>query len=221
MTENRTESADFDRDLPEHHPYKMKRTRPQYSAKPYCIYYYHVTDITTEPWKLKHYYLSDNGDIRRGDLERLARSLGRNAMKIHGTPPPMRNEDFEDVYWTRISYIMFLFDIPGVSLQHNRALEIEYLDGSGRRRPNHTFFDADDFTVDLSDNGDGAHERPVVYCVNHLQKDTRGGRLEEDETQYFIFNFNFEGNVVGVRPIIRLPNSGGTNQGGGVPPPEI
>ena len=226
QAENGNESRDLE--LPDHHPYKSKRGKTQqYSYDPYCIYYYHVTDVTTDPWTVKHYFVSDNGDIRPGDLKERARDLGMNANRKFGDPPkhygapPVHGCNLEDIHWTRVSYLMFVFDIPGLKLKKEKqSLKVEHAVGN-QRYLNHTFFDADDFTVDLSEKGDGSHKREGVVCVNYMQKNMNGERLKAYERgQYFVLNFDFENDKIGGRDI-RQPDSGGTNQGGGVPPPEI
>ena len=221
MTENKIDIDD--RELPDHHPYKTKRDKGHYiERKPYCIYYYHVTDITRGAWKVRHYYVSDNGDIRRQNLKDRARELGRNG-KRNGHAPPKYGDDLADIVWERISYIMFLFDIPGAKLRrNNQAIEVYHKDDHGNKKDNHSFFDADEFTVDLSDNEDGSYERDVVFCTNYLQKDMNGGKLpDRGKGQYFAFNFYFEPDSIGGGSGLRQPDSGGTNQGGGVPPPDV
>ena len=173
---------------------------------PHCVYFFYIGEKIpgTTYNKILHYY--DPGDDQPIDtpakLEAKVAALIRNAREPNTSnqyPPPI-GAAWNYVVMDRISYVAFAFDFAMTS-----GPEFAVYHGED---PNHSFFDA------ALTNLEGC---PVVYCVNHMKR-APGGIALGQERQEFRFELitvpaiTWEG-----MPL--LPDSGGTNTGGGVPPP--
>ena len=190
--------------------YDKKRGKTKFKKEPHCMYFYYVDpNLPAVGDQIQHYYFTnDNKVIKELDVPNIIARLVRNARSTQDDPPQCGAGDKYFV-WTRKSYIAFVVADSGFSFDSQDAFSF-YDNGS----PNHTFFDAFDgkMTIDGQDFA-------VCYCINHLKRD---GNANDIGSETAPVRFRLKGNplpFVGGRRM-RLPDSGGTNQGPGVPPPE-
>lgn len=199
-------------------PYKARRKETKFRKKPYCVYFYHVgaKDPDTGRRPVKYYYYSEPNAISRGEFERIAVELGVNARREPGAPPSHGSEPDQEI-WIRKSYIMILVDDPTARFG-TPMLKVEQTESAngGVTYPNHSFYDAEEFRVELPSPDGGTETCQVVVCTNHMKRDVEGNDQLPKDLQHYKFTLNFdppEGPGF-------LPDSGGTNQGGPIPPPE-
>jgi hypothetical protein len=182
--------------------YHPKKANSPYDLTPYCMYfYYDGVPATSGGPRIRHYYHQSDDPIEDGQLKDLITSLAKEA-RLPSTP--FIGSDWLYMYWNRICYIAILVDRPSFLLKKKNALRFTRKNGG---HVNHTFFDAQDFDIDL-----GTDKRTAVCFINHMKKDQSGALLIQGH-QYFNFEF-----PVGSKYLL-YADSGGTNMGPPVPPP--
>lgn len=184
--------------------YEEKRGKPNFNKLPHCIYFFHVgpPDPATGESRILHYY--DRGDDQPIDTdEKLQARLGaliRNAREPNESNrrPPPYGADFKFMVMDRVSYVAFAFDFE---VTGTPTMDVS--------PPNHSFFDARYLRVEGCD---------MLACINHMKGGPNGANLGHASRP---FNFRLITNP----PILlrgggRPDDSGGTNTGPRVPPPE-
>jgi hypothetical protein len=182
--------------------YEKKLGSPGFTKMPHCIYFFYMgpADAKTGHNPIYHYY--DRGDDRPIDtderLQTKIRALIRNArLKLGNQSPGPIGDNWKYVWMERVSHVVFAFDFD----MRERPTLTAYQD----RNPTHSFFDAQPMRIE---------DCEVITCINHL-KAADGRPL--DGTEKFVFD------LITDPPLDwpnkdRLPDSGGTNTGPGVPP---
>ena len=183
--------------------YQKKLGTPGFAKIPHCIYFFYIgpADPETGYNPIFHYY--DRGDNRPIDTaERLKEKIAaliRNAREpnLDNQAPGPIGDNWKYVWMERISYVVFAFDFE----MRERPLLTAY----HGRNPTHSFFDAQPMRIEGCE---------VIACINHL-KAADGRPLNGSE------KFAFD--LITDPPLDwpgkdRLPDSGGTNTGPGVPP---
>jgi hypothetical protein len=189
-------------------PYDKRRGKKKYRKHPHCMYFYYVNmNLTPQQGdKVQHYYVTnDNEVIEPDDVKGLIIDLIKNARGKRNDPPQC-GAGTKHFVWTRKSYIVFAVDDPNFTFDNGEAFHF-YEDGY----PNHTFFDAWDGKLKV----DGRNVA-ICYCINHMKRNDEADELGGDNE--FLW-FKLKGVPLALIDN-RLPDSGGTNQGPAVPPPE-
>ena len=177
----------------------------------HCIYFYYVkildgkTDITA------YYHFDENTPIRdKPDLIRIVRQLGQNARIPDHAPPPC-GTGFSAVPWRRKSYFVVLIDHKTHIFENEKSFNIVFKDG--KEKENHSFFNAQKLNIDLSYNSSG--DMVTAVCCVNLMRHVSGRDLQGKETEPYSVSLSPKG-----LPMLHYRNgTGGTNQGGPLPPP--
>ena len=186
----------------------------QFGKRPHCIYFYYIGPLDIDPSKTEHYnkilHYYDPGDanpLTDETLQAKIEYLIENAKKnLRDQRPPPNGENWKYVVWNRISYIVFAIDIPDVKFGEHQLKMDQKFGGS----QNWSFFDA---TESRLVNG-----CTVITCINHMKSDSSFTEIGND-AQYFHFDLGtvpelqWEGKT-------RYPDSGGTNTGPPIGPPD-
>ena len=191
-------------------PYNPKLNTGSYNKIPACIYFYFIEPehktadgIVRDIW---HYYYAEyERSIDIEEVEYIVRNLSLNATlpRLDQVPPP-DGYGFQNLVWTRKSYIVFFSNDPKFNFKKGGGITF---DQPGGFAFNYSFFDAWDMDFDF-----GQGNRTAVGCINHMKKDESGLDLGRAKRRY---HFNL---VPDKRPIF-FPDSGGTNMGPPVGPP--
>lgn len=178
-----------------------------FQKTPHCIYLFYIgqKDQGTGFNRILHYY--DRGDADPIDtpakLEQRLGALIRNAREpnVSNQYPPPHGSDWRDVVLDRISYVAIAFDFP---MTTEPTFSVKYNNG-----PHHSFYDGRMLEIEGC---------KVGVCVNQLKSDA-GGTPMGRETQPFLFDL-VSTPAITWEGMVQWPESGGTNQGPGAPPPE-
>lgn len=203
------ESEDF---VPGASVYKHKLASPKYDKVPHTIYYYYLRVEADGRLIVWHYFHQAVNQIEYVALEAAVQDVAQRALA--GTLPK-EGENFELVEWKHKSYIVFVIDEEHWDYPQTR--DAIFIDG-----PNHTFFDAKNFSVTITDPQTGApRQRPAVAMINHMKENDQGGDLPLGKRQPFkfsvVFNVRFTNRPSGGMIVIFDPD--GTNVGPPLPPP--
>jgi hypothetical protein len=173
---------------------------------PHTIYFYWATPVGVV-FDVRAYIWVNPGDhpIRPGrELDGLIGMLAANARK-KGDAPRSIGDGFK-VPWWKISYFVVAMDHTD-EFVHNEALEFGHI-GGPHNRPNHTFFDGWDGTLDEADG----KKISVAWTVNHM-KTRHGKNLGDGEVHRFKLGFKAKR-----RGLVDGGDSG-TNMGPPIGPP--
>jgi hypothetical protein len=205
-----------------HDAYEAKLGQPNFDKKPHTMYFYYLDWLDNGLLDVRH-YKHFNGDlpIEAADLPRLLHILARNAID-GGSAPPSAGRFFEDIEWDTKSYIAFMMRSDLWKLRKGVAIAFD----PGRRK-NQSFFDAQDFDIDISAAGNGSEVASAVCCVDHLKRTDAGDDLGTDaaghpgpkEKQTFKFSLAFDISYMPGKVITIDPD--GTNVGPPLPPPGL
>ena len=171
-------------------------------TEPHCIYYYHFTP-TAGVYDTKAYYVERQAPISKSDLLKIVESLAINAHEGDFVPPPCGG-NMRSFSWRRKSYLVVLLDDP------NSKFKKKDEGGAAEIKDNHTFFDGEDFEVNVSRRGQ-PQKRSAFWCINHMM-DSSEQDLGVGVSERFEFEFND-----GRAPF--YPSDSGTNVGPPVGPP--
>lgn len=204
-------------DEPNHDPYRKRRHRTRFNKVPWSAYFFYFgPEKPDQPRRFdRYYYASHHGPIRRKNLRKLITQLALNARlpeRSEQNPPP-HPKPTELSKWTRKSYLIALVDDPTFRFTRDAAIAV---DVTGRRTPNHTFFDAKDFNdIELPGPTPGTIQKVSAVCViNHMKKANEEDLIKGEEEKFLI---KFNPGPVPVRPPVE--DDGGKNVGPPVPPP--
>jgi hypothetical protein len=199
-----------------HSIYEPRLGNDPFKKKPHVMYFYYFGFKTNGIPDIQHYY-RDNGaqPIEDNQLPGVIRNLALNA-RDGGQSPPQIGKDFENILWRKKSYFVILIDSPSWNLIKDRALVFNPEKGSV---PNHSFFDGEDFDIDVSKDGDGSEMRTAICCINHMKKNENGDDIHKNpdgtpERQRFVFTLIY--NLLGYPSTV---DPDGTNMGPPNPPP--
>lgn len=191
-------------------PYEDRLGNGTFVTVPHCMYFIHVGLDSANVEDVKHYYHDDGSNpILYNDTEALVKKLADNA-SLKDYVPPQHGAAFLDMVWRRKSYFAFVIDHPLYVVWPDKGIEFN---NKGGGLPNHTFFDAKDFSVFVRRLDGTTVQRTAFLCINHM-KDAAGGDLADGAKEFFSFSLLLKfGNFP--EPVKYDP--GGTNQG----PPEL
>jgi hypothetical protein len=184
---------------------------PHPDQLPFCMYYIHATLDGNSVDDIKHYY-HDNGNdpILYNDTEALVKRLADNA-SLRDHVPPHHGSGFKNMLWRRRSYLAFVVDHPEYKVWSGKGIEFNNKDGA---LPNHTFFDAKDFTVNLKKPDGSTVGRTAFVCINYMIG-SNGSKLPDGAREKFSFALLLR-KLDFPEPFKYDP--GGTNQGPPVDP---
>jgi hypothetical protein len=193
--------------------YRDRNPRREPGKIPACLYLYHIGPFENHRRRVRHYYYNGDGEpLNPERVRELVVQLTQNARRPEPeqAPPPIGG-DWQYVVWSRKSYVAIVIDDPTVRFVEGDAIRFKL---QGGYLPNHSFYDAQDWTVDVPSAPGPSSECSIVLFVNHIT----GEGLEDlpAEAERFRFDLN---TIPPLRDDIRYPDSGGTNMGPPVPPP--
>lgn len=172
----------------------------------WCVYFYYVTDRNGYD-EVKAYRFYSRTKIT--NIKNKITDLLKNVFDQTQTPRQYGSR-FRSFPWRRYSYVVIALDSENVKFRHCNALEVKHR----ASKSNHSFFDALDYTQQFNVGGVD-RDVSIVYFINHML--ARDGReIGENKKEIFDFYWNL---VKRRRRPFLPPDSGGTNQGGPVPPP--
>lgn len=196
--------------------------RPGYDKVPYVIYFYHVRLEPQGRLQVTHYTKVYQQAVTYPMLQGAVQNLVDNARNGGSAPAPDLTDNFANIVWTRKSYVVIFVDEESWTLHRNgdplEGVRFNTLLGM----PNHTFFDADDLTVNVQDPVTGVvTQRSAIAIVNHMKRNEAGDDLLQTEAQHFKFEIIFDVKFVDQSdaPMIVIFDPGGTNLGPPIPPP--
>jgi hypothetical protein len=215
---------------------KLKKDKPKFRYKPRCMYFYYVRLEPEGTLTVRHYFWPNVDPLKPdewqpievGDLREIVTKRAQNARDEGQDPPvdPPPSINFSNIVWRHKSYVVIFIDEDKWTLhkKQNKKPPVVFNLKEGST-PNHTFYDADDFDVDMPVPGYAAKKMKcsVVYFINHMKREG-GDDLEEDDgpngdgREFYHFDLFFEvattqGTNASMTVII---DPTGTNQG----PPE-
>ncbi|HEX8241649.1 MAG TPA: hypothetical protein VF574_18075 [Allosphingosinicella sp.] len=221
---------------PNHDIYEARLTAPGGPAPgfdyvPYCIYFYYVRVDNSGKLRIDHYFDCDGPSddptqwqpIPYAAVPGRLRNLALNGRRLAPTSPaPLPDHNFDNIVWSRRSYIAFFFDEVNWQF-HTRgggrsAVAFKPRPGA---HPNHTFFDAQDVPLVLPNNFTGIDDtRSAIFFVNHMKKNENGNDFPPTppESQLFEFEMFLKVQFAETSPntLTVIFDPTGTNQG----PPE-
>lgn len=199
---------------------ELPHPRPGYDKEPYTVYFYYVRVDTDGRLKVKHYTQESASAIPHNTLQAVIQGLVDNVRNGDNNPPP-NGRNFASIEWTRKSYIAFFIDEENWDL-HQSGNPLDGIRFNSSPTPNHTFFDAVDLRVTVTNRRSGAvTQRSAIAFVNHMKKDDQGNDLEAGDRQPFKFEMIFDVKFAdqSPAPIIVIFDPDGTNVGPPLPPP--
>lgn len=207
--------------------YDERRSRWPYRNDIGYVYLYYVAVTDDGRLNVKHYerkakVLADGSwvPIKYEDVKGIVAELVQNSIDGDRVYRPEPEINFRNVKWRRRSYIALVVDEPYWKLFKKGAKNppITFLpkmkDGK-QGTPNHTFFDATDFEIVVTENG---NKRTLagLFFINHFKIDAIGSDItSEIHKQNFHFNIYFEVAFAegGDPDLTVIFDPGGTNQG--------
>jgi hypothetical protein len=211
--------------LARHSVYEKRLTEtpnpwPGFEKEPHTVYFYYVRLDTDGRLRVKHYTQFSAAAIPHASLQTVVQGLVDN-VRNETNNPPRDGKNFENIEWTRKSYIAFFVDEENWSL-HTNGDPLDGIRFDNSTTPNHTFFDAKDLTVTVRNRRSGAlTQRSAIAFVNHMKRDDNGNDLVLGDRQPFKFEMIFDVKFADASnaPIIVIFDPDGTNVGPPVPPP--
>jgi hypothetical protein len=196
---------------------------------PYSLYFYYVRLDGGGRLRVDHYFYVDGPPDQPAEwkpippdrVAAITAELAANARAGGSNPPPF-GSNFQDIVWIRKSHVVILIDEEGWALQRRAdggtAIAFNTHKGS---TPNHSFFDARDLEVGISNGGGAADTRGAIALINHMKRNADGEDLLEGEAQPFMFDVygkvSYSGAATSAVTIILDPD--GTNMGPPIGPP--
>lgn len=207
-----------------------KYSWPPFAKVPRFIYFYYLTLGDDNKLRVDHYHYNMGPDLKNpvewdpiphDKVPPILDELTRQA-RPGGGGVPLPDHNFQNVKWTRRSYIAFVVDEPSWNL-HKRSsgnsAVVFNVDKPGE--PNHSFFDALDIEVRVATSARGFDTRSGVYFVNHMTKDSEGTPLDRSETMFFDMYCAVNYDDPFATPVTVIVDPTGTNQGPPEPPDGI
>jgi hypothetical protein len=192
-------------------PYEKRYldTIRNFEELPHCIHFYYMGfDGAKEDYR--HYFFDNANDaIPYTDVPSIMEKLARNAV-LKDYNPPKHGNSFDDIVWRRRCYLAVVMNSDIFSFWEDAAIRFVQKNNS---KENMSFFDADDFPIDIAKPGGGTVRRTGFFCINHMKRDSYGHNLLPTDKRYHSFELVFRIGG-GQQPWYYDP--GGTNQG----PPE-
>jgi hypothetical protein len=194
--------------------------RPNYDKVPWSAYFYYVRLDTDGRLRVKHYFYDKGAEIPHASLPVVGQML---VDRVRAGDPtlPMIGRNFERVVWQRKSYIIFFVDEENWTL-HKNGNPLDGIRFDHSPTPNHTFFDAVDLQVTVTNATSGAvTQRSAIAFINHMKRNAQGEDLLQDEAQAFKFDIIFDVKFAdqSSAPMVVIFDPDGTNLGGAIPPP--
>jgi hypothetical protein len=202
---------------------------PGFDYIPRCMYFYYVRIDASGMVRVDHYFYpngpaDDPGQWRPipyaeatdpgGIVKRLALNA-RPSMRVKN-PPKLDSDSFENVVWTRRSYVAIFFD-EGNWAFHRRignrpSVAFNVSEG---HKPNRSFFDAADLIVDMPNRRTGGTDnRTAIVFVNHMKDGDNDGDLGgRADTYKFDMYLLAKYARSGAPAMTVIFDPGGTNQG--------
>jgi hypothetical protein len=213
MTDTGTTTASGQQNPPPNYgdsPYTHKSGTPKFKRLPWCVYFYYIGEKVGNSRPVRHYsYQKAGGPITQAEMPNIIRRLAINAVRSDEEQYPWPDGgNWENIVWKRRSYFVVLLDDPTVKFVKNNALIL-----TNEGNPNVTFYDAKDDEIDVDKTGLQPRKVTYLYCINHLKKSSGGSDLEGKLDYRFYLNAE-----PSLGPRTRYPESGGQNEGPGVPP---
>lgn len=186
-----------------------------FTDKPHCIYFYYVGLDSGKVDDIRHYY-HDNGTvpIEYNDAKNIAQKLANNAA-LGDHVPPQTGSAFKNMVWRRISYFIFVVDHMKYTTWPTKSIEFNSKDGG---LPNHTFYDATEFEVDVPRPIGPPVRRSAFMCINHMKYTNGSPWPTPNASEFFSFSLILK---LGNYPEPWKYDPGGTNQGPPVGPPDL
>lgn len=210
-----------------HDVYDAKLHEPQYDVVPWIIYFYYIAFDNEGQPIIRHYFHNEQKEIPVHEMRDKIRDLGLRAKKAD---PTLRliGSDFHKIEWKHKSYIAIFMDSPYWKIleRDTDPAKSAVVFNTKKGAPNNSFFDADDFTVDIGE--DGITElRSAAYFINHMKKsefgddigyDQDGNEVPQSETYSFDVYFDVARSELGPSSIFII-DPDGTNMGPPLGPP--
>lgn len=165
-----------------HDVYDTRLHNPKYDVVPWIIYFYYIAfDHQGQP-VIRHYFHNEQKEIPQDQIKDKIKDL---AMRARKSDPTLRiiGYDFHKIEWKHKSYIAIFMDspywkiLPRDSHPDRSAVVFNTKKNGG---PNNSFFDAEDFTVDVGEDGI-VETRSAVYFINHMKKSEFGDDIGYDQ----------------------------------------
>ncbi len=197
-----------------------------YKKVPQSIYLYYVTFGDDGLPVIEHHFHDHNADINEQNITSIISKVITDSNT--GAGPAPTGGDFFGIEWSRVSYLAFVVDSDHWRMwkyfneQENReeiGLNFNFTQAS---TANHSFYDAVNLSVPITNKKGVAVTRDAIAFINHLKADSMGRELgagkpqdQLPEKQFFAFDLYM---VVGKDPT-KVPSSmfiidpGGENMG--------
>ncbi len=177
------------------------------------IYFYYLDDLSdvNHPKPRMYIYDPPNPLRNRAEIRAAIRICAQNASD-NGRNPRLRGYGFDLMKWTKRSLIVIVVDHDGWKFSDGNG--VVFLPGNGKK-PNHTFFDAFNYNLTITDANGQPKEVSAVSFENHMV-DQYGEDLGigiEEQFEYLLVDKS--GPNFRAQPI----DPGGMNLGPPVPPP--
>lgn len=186
------------------HPYIEKLGTRKFKKVPWCIYFYYIKPQTRGAPIVRRYSYSKAGsEIQPTELAEVITRLTLNAKRPDDQQNPWpEGYDWKGIVWRRRSYFVVVVDDPARKFVPGSGMTFSALGSE-----NITFYDAKDFKLTVA-----GRDLPVFYCINHMKKNRDGDDL--GSSFYYRFYLHTDPRL----PDVVYPESGGQNQGPGIPP---
>lgn len=177
---------------------------PGFTDVPHCMFFYYMRVDRDGRLRVVHYRYVD-GDPEdsstwqpipyyKEGLEQLVTKLAKNARPSGlKDPRPDAEENFQNIHWDRKSYIAIFLDeahwkFHKFGVQDSAVVFITEPKNGKTGTPNHSFFDAMDFELDMPiAGGPASDQRSAIVFVNHMKGDDQGTDLVEGQEEFFQF----------------------------------
>jgi hypothetical protein len=207
---------------------------PGFAYVPYCIYFYYVRLDNSGKLRIDHYFDVDGPPddptqwqpIPYADVPARLFRLAMNGRPgaVVKNPPTLPDHNFDNIIWTRRSYIAFFFDEANWRF-HTRdggKAALAFKTGAGLT-PNHSFFDAKDVELEMPNNfTGGTDKRSALFFVNHKKRNENGDDFPPAPAEEQVFEFEMFLKVqfaeASTNTLTVIFDPTGTNQGPGEEP---
>jgi hypothetical protein len=210
---------------------------PGFTEVPHSMFFYYVRINDDGRLLVAHYHYVDGDpdtpstwkpieyteENLKGLVQRLATNARPSGLK---DPMPDADENFQNIVWTRKSYIAIFIDEANWSFhkagaEDSAVVFITETKNGKTGTENHSFFDAMDCPVEmLIGGGPATDKRSAIVFVNHMKGDDEGTDLGK-RSEFFQFKMFFDvafatGQAV---PMTVIFDPDGTNMGPPQTPP--
>jgi hypothetical protein len=194
--------------------------RAKFDQIPWSVYFYYVRLDTDGRLRVKHYFYDKGAPIPHDTLATVVQGL---VDRIRAGDPtlPITGRNFQNLEWKRKSYIAFFVDEENWTL-HKNGNPLDGIRFDNSPTPNHSFFDAVDLKVTVTNARSGAvTQRSAIVFINHMKRNAAGDDLQNTDAQAYkfdmIFDVKFSDDTTA--PMVVIFDPDGTNIGGPIPPP--